>query len=122
MQRLMLLLASMRMVCDSTYLIDHETNHSPKLEELAHIIQEKMDLKNTNRKIIIFSEWTRMNMLIGQLLKKLDIAFVELNGKVPVKHRKKLIEKFENDERCQVFISTEAGGIGSKPSGSRYCD
>ncbi|MGB0524972.1 MAG: DEAD/DEAH box helicase, partial [Flammeovirgaceae bacterium] len=112
MQKLMLLMANMRMVCDSTYLIDHDTNHSPKLDELEHILTEKMDLGNTARKIIIFSEWTRMNMLIGQLLKKHNIAFAELNGKVPVKHRKKLVEKFENDPNCKVFISTEAGGTG----------
>lgn len=31
-QRMQLLLANMRMVCDSTYLIDEETNESPKLE------------------------------------------------------------------------------------------
>ena len=44
LQKLQLLLASMRMVCDSTYLIDEETNESPKLEELKYILLEKLDL------------------------------------------------------------------------------
>ncbi len=112
MQKLMLLMSNMRMVCDSTYLIDQETNHSPKLVELEHILTEKMDLTNSDRKIIIFSEWTKMNMLIGKMLKKHNIGFAELNGKVPVKHRGKLVKKFEKDANCQVFVSTEAGGSG----------
>lgn len=112
MQKLMLLMANMRMVCNSTYLIDPETQHSPKLIELEHILTEKFDMQKNERKIIIFSEWTKMNMLIGKMLKKLNIGFAELSGKVPVKHRKKLVDKFEKDPLCQVFISTEAGGSG----------
>ncbi len=110
--RLQQLLTSMRMVCDSTYLIDDETNESPKLEELKYILLEKLNLQNENRKIIIFSEWVKVHKLLGQLLRELNIGFVELNGKVPVKLRGKLIEKFETDNKCKVFLSTEAGGVG----------
>ncbi len=112
MQRLMLLLSKMRMVCDSTYLVDLETNHSPKLVELEYILKEKFDLKNSNRKIIIFSEWKKMNHIIGKMLRDNDIGFVELNGSIPVKKRGKLIEEFENNPSCKVFLSTEAGGVG----------
>jgi len=112
LNRLQQLLTCMRMVCDSTYLIDEETNESPKLEELEHILLEELDLQNETRKIIIFSEWVKVHKLIGQLLRKLNIGFVELNGKVPVKSRGKLIEKFETDDRCKIFLSTEAGGVG----------
>lgn len=110
--KLQQLLTSMRMVCDSTFLIDEETNESPKLEELKYILLEKLDLKNTNRKIIIFSEWVKVHKLIGKLLREINIGFVELNGKVPVKSRGKLIDKFEVDDNCKVFLSTEAGGVG----------
>ncbi len=110
--RLTQLLTSMRMVCDSTYLIDEETNESPKLDELKYILLEKFNLQNENRKIIIFSEWVKVHKLIGRLLRKLNIGFVELNGKVPVKARGKLIEKFATDDACKIFLSTEAGGVG----------
>ncbi|MBN4081736.1 DEAD/DEAH box helicase [bacterium AH-315-C07] len=110
--RLQQLLTSMRMVCDSTYLIDEETNESPKLEELKYILLEKLNLQNEHRKIIIFSEWIKVHKLIGRLLRELNIGFVELNGKVPVKLRGKLIEKFETDDQCKIFLSTEAGGVG----------
>ncbi|MDR1135079.1 MAG: DEAD/DEAH box helicase [Clostridiales Family XIII bacterium] len=112
LQRLQLLLANMRMVCDSTYLIDEETNVSPKMAELEHILLEQFDLKNTDRKVIIFSEWIKVHKLIGQLLRQNKIGFVELNGKVPVKLRGDMIRKFENSPECKVFLSTEAGGAG----------
>ena len=112
MQKLQLLLASMRMVCDSTYLVDEETNVSPKMDELEHILIEQFDLKNTTRKVIIFSEWVKVHKLIGQLLRQNKIGFVELNGKVPVKSRGELIKKFESSPECKVFLSTEAGGAG----------
>ena len=112
LQRLQLLLANMRMVCDSTYLIDEETNESTKLIELKDILLNQLDLKNTNRKIIIFSEWVKVHKLIGRLLRENQIGFAELNGKVPVKLRGELIKKFESNPECKVFLSTEAGGSG----------
>ncbi len=111
-QRLMLLLTNMRMVCDSTYLIDDETNESPKLEELKYILLEKLDVQNTNRKIIIFSEWIKVHKLIGKMLRDNNIGFVELNGKIPVKSRGELIRKFEENDHYKIFLSTEAGGSG----------
>ena len=112
LQRLQLLLTNMRMVCDSTYLIDDETNVSPKMEELKDILFEQLDLHRTNRKVIIFSEWIKVHKLIGQMLRQNKIGFVELNGKVPVNLRGELIKKFENTPECKIFLSTEAGGAG----------
>ncbi|MEI8046163.1 MAG: DEAD/DEAH box helicase [Bacteroidota bacterium] len=112
LQRLQLLLASMRMVCDSTYLIDDETNESPKLEELKYILLEKLDVTNSDRKIIIFSEWVKVHKLIGHILRENNIGFAELNGSVPVKLRGELIRKFETNPHCKIFLSTEAGGTG----------
>jgi SNF2 family DNA or RNA helicase len=112
LQKLQLLLASMRMVCDSTYLIDEETNESPKLEELRYILLEKLDIANTERKIIIFSEWIKVHKLIGQMLRENNIGFAELNGSVPVKLRGELIRKFETNPQIKIFLSTEAGGSG----------
>ncbi|PKP49985.1 MAG: helicase [Bacteroidetes bacterium HGW-Bacteroidetes-11] len=112
LQKLQLLLASMRMVCDSTYLIDEETNESPKLEELKYILLEKLDVANSDRKIIIFSEWLKVHKLIGQVLRENNIGFAELNGTVPVKLRGELIQRFENNPQIKIFLSTEAGGSG----------
>lgn len=101
-QRLNQLLTNARMVCESTHLIDEETNDSPKLIELEDILLEKLDIKKTNRKVIIFSEWITVHKLIGQLLRKHNIGFVQLSGKIPVKHRGELIRKFEEKEECRL--------------------
>jgi len=109
-RRIQTLLLRMRMVCDSTYLIDRDTHISPKLTELESIIDE-MVIQN-RRKMVIFSEWTTMTFLIARHLSDMGIPFVELSGKVPVKKRQYLIDEFTNNKECRVFLSTDAGGTG----------
>ncbi|MCP5050478.1 MAG: DEAD/DEAH box helicase [bacterium] len=112
MQRIFQLLTGMRMVCDSTYLIDKETHISPKLEALKEILTEKLDIKRNRKKVIIFSEWKTMLRLIEKVLERFDIPYTKLTGDVPVKNRGKLIAEFMENPDCLVFLSTEAGGTG----------
>lgn len=110
LRRIQELLLCMRRVCDSTYLIDRKSNISPKLTELAGILDEL--LAGSNRKVVIFSEWTAMTFLIGKHLSEAGISFVELSGKIPVAKRQRLIDEFTNNPACRVFLSTDAGGTG----------
>jgi superfamily II DNA or RNA helicase len=109
-KRIQELLMCMRMVCDSTYLIDRKTNLSPKLAELQPILADLV-LEN-GRKTVIFSEWTTMTFLIGKVLSDMGIPFVEFTGKVPVIKRQALINEFNNNPECKVFLATDAGGVG----------
>ena len=109
-RRIQELLVRMRMVCDSTYLIDRTTHISPKLTELASVIEELVI--QSNRKMVIFSEWTTMTFLIARHLSEVGIPFVELSGKIPVNKRQALIDEFTNNPECRVFLSTDAGGTG----------
>jgi SNF2 family DNA or RNA helicase len=84
LRRIQELLVRMRMVCDSTYLIDRKTHVSPKLTELASVIDELVI--QSKRKMVIFSEWTTMTFLIARHLSEVGIPFVELSGKIPVKN------------------------------------
>lgn len=110
LRRIQELLLCMRRVCDSTYLIDRKSNISPKLTELTGIMDEL--LTGSNRKVVIFSEWTAMTFLIAKQLSEAGIAFVELTGKIPVGKRQRLIDEFTNNPACRVFLSTDAGGTG----------
>ncbi|MGD8701263.1 MAG: DEAD/DEAH box helicase [Desulfosarcina sp.] len=110
LRRMQELLLCMRMTCDSTYLIDRQTNISPKLKELEGIIQELV--VESGRKMVIFSEWTTMTFLIARHLSDAGINFVELSGKIPVKKRQALIDEFTHNPNCRVFLSTDAGGTG----------
>jgi len=110
LRRIMCCLQNMRMLCNSTFLFDKETNHSPKLEEFREIIRELAI--EEGRKVVVFSEYERMTYLAGKELEKLGIGFVSLHGGVPSRERGALMETFRRDAECRVFLSTDAGGVG----------
>ena len=63
--RLQMLLACMRMICDTPAILDPTCRVSPKLEELEGILSDL--LEEPDRKIIVFSEWERMLELVREL-------------------------------------------------------
>ncbi|HEY5463153.1 MAG TPA: DEAD/DEAH box helicase [Hanamia sp.] len=109
-QRLMISLNMMRMVCNSTYIIDQETNHQTKLDELFNILDEA--ITTGDEKIVIFSQWERFTRLIASELDNQKIGYANLNGSIPSHKRKDLYDRFNNDENCRIFLSTDAGGVG----------
>ena len=109
-QRLMISLNMMRMVCNSTYIIDQETNHQTKLDELFDILEEV--IATGEEKIVIFSQWERFTRLIAAQLDIQKIGYANLNGTIPSHKRKDLFDRFNNDENCRIFLSTDAGGVG----------
>ncbi len=109
-KRVLCCIQNMRMLCNSTFLFDKKTNHSPKLKEFSEIIRE-LALEE-NRKVVVFSEYERMTHLAGEELRKLGIGFVSLHGGVPSRQRGALIARFRDDPECKVFLSTDAGGVG----------
>jgi hypothetical protein len=109
-KRVLCCIQNMRMLCNSTFLFDKQTHHSPKLQEFREILRELAI--EENRKVVVFSEYERMTHLAGEELRKLGIGFVSLHGGVPSRQRGSLIEKFRNDPECKVFLSTDAGGVG----------
>ncbi len=109
-KRVLCCLQNMRMLCNSTFLFDKQTNHSPKLAEFREIIRELAI--EEGRKVVVFSEYERMTHLAGKELEKLGIGFVSLHGSVPSRNRGALMEKFRREADCRVFLSTDAGGVG----------
>lgn len=109
-QRLMMALQKMRMVCNSTYLIDETTNSGNKIKELETQLGEI--LENPEAKIVLFSQWLRTMDLIIHFLDRRKWKYVFLHGGVPSMKRGDLIERFREDKTCRIFLSTEAGGLG----------
>lgn len=109
-QLLMTCLNCMRMVADSTYILDPKTNHGNKVYEVTGLIKDLMEYKGN--KLVIFSQWKRMFELLIREFKKMELKFVYLNGDVPAIQRKKIIEQFREDKEIRVFLSTDAGGVG----------
>ena len=108
--RLRIALQNMRMVCDSTYLIDHETKHGHKVPELEELLGEIFE--DRAAKVVIFSQWVRMNELVIEMLERRRWGHVHLHGGVPSRDRGDLTKALREDERCRVFVSTDAGGVG----------
>jgi SNF2 family DNA or RNA helicase len=109
-KRVLCCIQNMRMLCNSTFLFDKQTHHSPKLQEFREILRELAI--EENRKVVVFSEYERMTHLAGEELRELGIGFVSLHGGVPSRQRGALIERFRSDPKCKVFLSTDAGGVG----------
>ena len=109
-KRILCSIQNMRMLCNSTFLFDKQTHHSPKLQEFSEIMTDLV--VEGDRKAVVFSEFERMTHLAGEELRKLGIGFVSLHGGVPSRQRGALMEKFRSDPACKVFLSTDAGGVG----------
>jgi hypothetical protein len=111
-QRLMIGLNCMRMVCDSTYIIDqdYEKRHDTKIEELMNILDEVFE--SSDEKVVVFSQWKRMTHLVSKELEFRGVPYEHLHGGVPGDKRKGLFDRFNNDPDCRVFLSTDAGSTG----------
>jgi SNF2 family DNA or RNA helicase len=107
---LMINLTMMRMVCDSTYIIDQQTRHDMKIGELMNILDEVFAANE--EKVVVFSQWERMTRLVAQELDLRNVKYQYLHGGVPGDKRGILYETFTNDPECKVFLSTDAGGVG----------
>lgn len=108
--RLMAALQAARMACNAAGLVDGETVGSPKLDELASLLEELC--VDGGRKIVVFSQWERMTRMAGEVARNLGLGVVRLHGSVPTSQRAELIDRFRDDPSVQVFLSTDAGAVG----------
>jgi superfamily II DNA or RNA helicase len=109
-RRLMVALQNMRMSCNSTYLLDQETDHGVKADELAALLDELF--VDPDAKAVVFSQWTRTHDIVIRRLEARGIGYVSFHGGVPSEKRPALIERFRDDPSCRVFLSTDAGSTG----------
>ena len=134
-RRLQCALQNMRMACNSTFLLDHETDHGNKVDELMTLLDEL--LEDPSAKAVVFSQWLGTHELIVRRLGngssssgsgggsgsgksngsrssngKRPWGHVLFNGSVPGDKRGALVEQFHDDPNCRLFLSTDAGGVG----------
>jgi SNF2 family DNA or RNA helicase len=109
-RRLQCALQNMRMACNSTWLLDHETDHGHKADELITLLDEW--LEDPAAKVVVFSQWLGTHELIVRRLKARPWGHVLFHGGVPGEQRGALVERFHADPDCRIFLSTDAGGVG----------
>lgn len=100
-----------RMTADSTELVDKvKPGYSTKLERLRELLEQLA--AESDRKIVLFSEWTRMLDLIEPILKGVQLKFVRLDGSVPQKKRQEIVHQFQTNPDCRVIILSNVGSTG----------
>jgi superfamily II DNA or RNA helicase len=109
-RRLTCCLQNMRMSCNSTYLLDHETDHGAKVDELMTLLDELFE--QPDAKAVVFSQWVATHELIIRRLKKRGWGHALFHGGVPSAQRGALVDRFHADPACRLFLSTDAGGVG----------
>lgn len=109
-QRLMIALQNMRMSCDSTYLLDQQSDFGYKADELITLLEEW--LERPEEKVVIFSQWLRMHELLVRRMTGRTWEHVLFHGGVPSTQRGALVDRFREDKKCRAFLATDAGGVG----------
>jgi SNF2 family DNA or RNA helicase len=132
MQRLMMLLTSMRIVCNaygqhdwkqieaevlSARRVNAELKRkidSPKLDEFRDVLSDL--LETPGQKIVVFSQWERMlrlsELYVRDIIEAAGARSLVFSGKLSLKKRAELVKRFNDDPSARVFFSTDAGGVG----------
>lgn len=109
-RRLTCALQNMRMSCNSTYLLDQQTDHGVKADELVQLLEGLFE--DPEAKAVVFSQWTRTQEIVIRRLRARGIGFVSFHGGVPAEKRSALVEQFRDDPACRVFLASDAGAAG----------
>ncbi|MDD5332324.1 MAG: DEAD/DEAH box helicase [Rhodoferax sp.] len=140
-RRLRCALQNMRMACNSTFLLDHESDHGHKVDELMTLLDELFE--DPCAKAVVFSQWLGTHELIRRRLamrtptlatacaalppegalaprggpsaltrQMRPWGHVLFSGSISGDKRGALVEQFHNDPDCRLFLSTDAGGVG----------
>lgn len=81
---------------------------SPKLDML---IDTLCDAVSNGHKAVVFFNYIAGIELVGNLLDERGIDYVSMTGSTH--DRKSLVERFQNDAKCKVFLMTlKTGGVG----------
>jgi len=109
-ERLQRELSMMRMICDTPFILDETCRICPKLDEVQNLLESALSTPGV--KVLIFSEWERMLLLVQALCRQMALDFAWHTGSVPQQKRRQEIVRFKNDPACRVFLSTDTGGVG----------
>lgn len=101
--------------CHPALFIDGYKGDSAKFEQLLRIIEES---RLSGRRVLIFSQFTKMLGLIGKELTQLGLPFFYLDGQTPPEERVDICQRFNEGERDYFLISLKAGGTGLNLTGA----
>ncbi len=109
-RKLMVALQLMRMSCNSTYLIDHETDKSCKMDECMSLIEDLFEMPGV--KVVVFSQWLRTHDMLIRRLEAHKHDYAYFHGSLEQRKRKEVLDHFKTDPNCRVLLCTDSGGVG----------
>lgn len=101
--------------CHPSLFVDGYKGSSAKFEQLMRIMEES---KLAGRRVLIFSQFTKMLQLIGREMAIQGMPFFYLDGQTPSEERLELTNRFNAGERDLFLISLKAGGTGLNLTGA----
>ncbi|OIJ11283.1 helicase SNF [Anaerobacillus alkalilacustris] len=101
--------------CHPGLFVDGYNGTSSKYEQLLSILEQA---KLSGRRVLVFSQFTKMLELIGRELAKQGVSFFYLDGQTPSEERVKMCERFNRGDRNLFLISLKAGGTGLNLTGA----
>ncbi|MFC4802941.1 SNF2 helicase associated domain-containing protein [Neobacillus sp. GCM10023253] len=95
--------------CHPGLFVDGYQGGSAKFDQLMEILEES---RLSGRRVLIFSQFTKMLALIGRRLTAKGQPYFYLDGQTPSEERVDICERFNHGERDLFLISLKAGGTG----------
>ncbi|WP_226526919.1 DEAD/DEAH box helicase [Metabacillus niabensis] len=95
--------------CHPKLFVDGYKGSSAKFEQLFQIIEEA---KHAGKRVLIFSQFTKMLELIGKELTIRGLSYFYLDGQTPSEERVEICQRYNTGERDYFLISLKAGGTG----------
>jgi SNF2 family DNA or RNA helicase len=105
----LLMMSDSRMAQHYSEDLDPKKVKSPKLDELEEIAQDQLEAGN--HKIVIFTQFARMQKLIVDRLSKIGRCEI-LNGSMKPFERQAAVDRFKYDDEVNFFVTTDAGNYG----------
>ncbi|CAM2859717.1 DEAD/DEAH box helicase [Paenibacillus sediminis] len=104
-----------QLCCHPALFVEGYTGSSAKFAQLLEIVEECL---NTGKRILVFSQFTKMLGLIGRELGRQGVPYFYLDGSTPSSERVELGNRFNAGEKDVFLISLKAGGTGLNLTGA----
>ncbi|WP_416826230.1 SNF2 helicase associated domain-containing protein [Ectobacillus polymachus] len=101
--------------CHPALFVEGYKGSSAKYEQLLQIVEES---RLSGRRVLIFSQFTKMLELIGREITMRGQTYFYLDGQTPSEKRVEICNRFNDGERDLFLISLKAGGTGLNLTGA----
>lgn len=101
--------------CHPGLFVDGYNGSSSKFEQLIRIVEES---SLSGRRVLIFSQFTKMLHLIKKELAVRGLPYFYLDGQTPAEERVEMCTRFNKGEHDFFLISLKAGGTGLNLTGA----